>query len=164
MEDRTTEFDVPKMTRTFRHSLSARRALEVPIDRAQSRVRQSPRFLHQSIQDSQLPLPRPFAPLAHPAREPKTNRALGTFFERFGILNLAYRDGFDLFGRENTELDCFRLLDRTGEGRSIEVREGRKTEARRRKVGGFVSSWPPWRREGRSTIQSKSDNSTYTDE
>ena len=49
MEDRTTEFDVPKMTRTFRHSLSARRALEVPIDGAEPRVRQSTRFLRARV-------------------------------------------------------------------------------------------------------------------
>lgn len=49
MENSTTELNVTKVARTLCHPLPARSALEVPIDGAEPRVRQSTRFLRARV-------------------------------------------------------------------------------------------------------------------
>lgn len=93
MEDRCGELNVAKMARAFRHVLSARLALELAIDRAESRV-----------VEAELARLRLFC--VHCLR----------------VLDVSHAHALDFVGRQETELDLLDRLDGRTRVRKVEVR------------------------------------------
>lgn len=93
MEDRLSQLDVAKVTRTFGHVLSARLALELAVDRAESRIVQAK-----------------FTGL----------RFLGV--HRLGVLDVRDAHRLDFIRRQESELDLLDRLNRRIRVRKVKVR------------------------------------------